>query len=253
MSTELVERVAKLFSAGSYPDRGIEIDEGDLDRITESHAPVPIKVEHTETPFQIGTLERIWRIGKDLFGKLVFSKAAWELIRESGARGLSVAIKRDKSGLTEVSVVRQPRIADAVLFSDESVGFSFDIDGGEEMSETKQVEFSERVSELEQQLKSREVDGRINSLKRAGKLAPAGEGLARVLLSAGDAQVVTFADGTEKPVAETFLAFLEAQPKVIEFSELAHSSSESEIPESEREVYAKLGVSPAAAQKYRGR
>lgn len=254
MSTDVVETTAKLFSAGDYPDRGIEISEADLDRMAESHQPAPIKVEHTETPFKIGRLARIWRVGKDLFGKLLFSRAAWELIRESGARGLSVAIKRDKSALTEVSIVRSSRVLDAVLFDGDSVEFASDIeDGGEEMTETKVEEFSSRISDLERQLKDREVDAQVDSLKRAGKLAPASENLARVLLFAGDSQVVTFSDGAEKPVAQAFLEFLEAQPKVIEFSELADGSSEEDIPEDELEVYAKLGVSPEAAGKYRRR
>lgn len=254
MSTNTVERTAKLFSAGSYPDRGIEISEEDLDRMVDGHQPAPIRVEHTETPLQIGTLARIWRVGKELFGKLLFSRTAWELIRESGARGLSVAIKRDKSGLTEVSIVRSPRVPDAVLFGGDTVEFTFEMeDGGEDMSETKVEEFSSRISELERQIRDREVQSQVDSLKRAGKLAPASEDLARVLLSAGDTQIVTFSDGTEKPVAQAFLEFLEAQPRVIEFSELADGTSEEEIPDDELEVYAKLGVSPEAAGKYRGR
>jgi len=132
------------------------------------------------------------------------------------------------------------------------VEFTFEInDGGEEMSETKSAEFSKRIAELERELKSRGVEAQIDALKRAGKLAPASEELARALLSVGDAQVVTFADGAEKPVAETFYAFLEAQPKVIEFSELAEGAKETvEVSEAEREIYAKLGVTPEAAAKH---
>jgi hypothetical protein len=66
--------------------------------------------------------------------------------------------------------------------------------------------------------------------------------------------VVKFADGAEKPVAETFYAFLDAQPKVIEFSELADGArEESEVSAEERELLAKLGVSTEAAAKYRRR
>jgi len=242
--------------------------------MAEGHSPVPIRVEHVETPLNIGVLERIWRAGKDLVGRLLFTPAAWELIRESGARGLSVAIKRDKSGLAEVSLVRAPRIPDAVLFGGETVEFETQIDeGGEDIVETKaaeghpepvegrpEAEFSDRTRELERRLKLAEVDARIAELVRAGKLAPAAKEFARVLLSAGDAQLITFADGSEKPVRETFLAFLEAQPKVIEFSELAHAAqavggiipptTETDL---EHEVLQKLGVTAEAVARYRER
>lgn len=253
MTTDYIEHTAKLFSAGSYPDRGIDVSEEDLDRIAQAHKPVPIKVEHTDTPLRIGTLERIWRTGKDLFGKLMLSKSAWQLIKESNARGLSVAIKRDKSGLTEVSLVRKPRIADAVLFAEDVVLFSFEIEEGEE-TDMEAAQFSQRIAELEKELKTREIDTKIDSLKRSGKLIPASESFARAILSAGDTHVVSFSDGTEKPLAETFLAFLDAQPKVVEFSELAEgSSSEDDLSEAEREFYGKLGVTPEAARKHRGR
>lgn len=252
LSEEVIERDARLFTAGDYPDRGIEISEDDLDRMVEGHKPVPIKVEHVDTPLELGTVRKIWRVGRDLFGRLAFPPPAWALVQSSGARKLSAAVKRDKSGLVEVSLVRQPRIADAVVFSGETVEFQFEIDdGGEMMSETKVAEFSKRIAELEHQLKSRDVDSRIDDLKRAGKLVPASEELARAILLAGDSQAVTFSDGAEKPVGETFLAFLEAQPRVVEFSELAEGAKElAEMSDSEREFYAKLGVSPETAAKY---
>jgi len=254
LSDEVVERDAKLFAAGSYPDRGIEISEEDLDRMAESHQVVPIKVEHADSPLDLGMVTKIWRAGKDLFGRLVFTAPAWALVQASGAKGLSAAVKRDKSGLVEVSLVRRPRIADAVVFGADAVEFEFEIEGGEEVADTNAAEFSRRIADLEGELRSRDVDSHVESLKRAGKLAPAGEELARVLLSAGDGQVVTFADGSEKPVAETFLAFLDAQPKVIEFSELADGAKEPvELSEAERELCAKLGVSPEAVVKHRGR
>ncbi|MEN6372310.1 MAG: hypothetical protein ABFD64_09895 [Armatimonadota bacterium] len=251
---ELVERDAKLFTAGEYPDRGIEITQDDLDRMIEAHQPVPIKIEHIDSPLEFGMVTKLWRAGKDLFGRLVFTPEAWALVQSSDAKKLSVAVKRDKSGITEVSIVKHPRIAGAAVFGGDAVEFQSEINGGEEMSETKSAEFSKRISDLERELKARDVDSQIDTLKRAGKLAPASEGLARAILSAGDSQVVTFADVAEKPVAETFLKFLEAQPKVIEFSELADGAKEPvEMSEAEREVYSKLGLEPESVAKYRGR
>ncbi len=255
LTEEVVEREARLFTAGEYPDRGIEVTEEDLDRMVERQRPVPIKIEHTDTPLELGIVTRIWRKGRDLFGRLAFTAPAWALVDACGAKKLSAAIKRDKSELTEVSLVRTPRVAGAVVFSADVVEFQFDIDEGEEdMSEAKSVEFSKRIDELERQLRAREVDGQIDSLKRAGKLVPASEDLARALLSAGEAHVVNFSDGSEKPVAGVFAEFLLSQPKVVEFSELAEGAKElSQMTDEEREFYAKLGVSPEAVARQKGR
>jgi hypothetical protein len=285
LSQEVVERDAKLFAAGSYPDRGIEVTESDLDRIVEAHRPVPIKIEHTDSPLELGTVTKLWRVGKDLFGKLAFTSPAWSLLVSSGARKLSAAIKRDKSGLTEVSLVRRSRVADAAVFGGDVTEFDFSIDegiadetsrtahsgavsltamerkmptgifrGGNSMSDTQTAEFSKRIADLERQIVSKEVDLQVDSLKRAGKLVPAAEEFARALLSAGESQSVTFADGTEKPVAETFAAFLEAQPKIVEFSELAKGGGEAvDMSDAERELCAKLGISPETVVKHRAR
>ena len=115
MTENTIEREAKLFEAGSYPDRGIEISEEDLDRIVEGTSEAPIRIEHTGTPFDgaLGVLKSVYRKGKELFGKLSFTAAAWELVKSANAKRLSVAIRKDKSGIAEVSLVREPRIADA--------------------------------------------------------------------------------------------------------------------------------------------
>lgn len=251
---EMIERDAKLFAAGSYPDRGIDVTEADLDQMVAGHQPVPIKVEHTDSPLELGAVTKLWRVGKELFGKLVFTAPAWSLLVSSGARKLSAAIKKDKSGLTEVSLVRVPRIADAAVFSG-SDDFYFTVEEEvDKMPETKVAEFSKRITDLERQLKCREVDSQIDSLKRAGKLVPASEEFARAILLNGDAQSVTFSDGSVKPLAETFAAFLESQPCVVEFSELATGAEEhAEVSDAERELCAKLGISPEAVVKHRAR
>ncbi len=112
-----VLRDAKLFEAGVYPDRDVEVTEGDLDRIVGNFEEVPIKVEHHDSPLHLGGIKKLWREGKELFGTLAFPRPAWELIKHSDARKLSVSMPRDKSRLVEVSVVRSPRIADARIFA----------------------------------------------------------------------------------------------------------------------------------------
>ena len=126
-----VEREAKLFEAGSYPDKGIDVSEDDLDAMVASQAAIPIKIEHGDSPFDgvLGTCGALVRRGKELFGKMSFTDAAWQLLQSTKHRGLSCGIRRDKTGLAEVSLVRNPRIADAQVFSaDEGiVGFTSDV------------------------------------------------------------------------------------------------------------------------------
>lgn len=127
-----VTREAKLFEAGSYPDKGIDITEDDLDNIVASHtATTPLKIEHGDSVFDnvLGTVSRIYRQGKELMGSLSFTDAAWNLLQQTECRGLSCGIRKDKTGLAEVSLVRNPRVADAQVFSaDEGiVGFTSDV------------------------------------------------------------------------------------------------------------------------------
>jgi len=118
--SEIIERTAKLFEVGSYPDKGIEITEANLDSLVSGFASIPVKVEHSETPFDgaLGNCTKVWRDGTDLKGTIGFSPEAWGLIDKAGARKLSIGIKKDLSALTEVSLVKNPRIAGAAVFDD---------------------------------------------------------------------------------------------------------------------------------------
>ena len=250
MSTEMIEREAKLFEAGSYPDRGIEITEEDLDRIAASTSEAPVRLEHTDTPFDgaLGVLKSVYRKGKELFGKLCFTEAAWELIKLADARRLSVALKKDKSGIAEVSLVRQPRIADAAVFSAEETvqldecDFSLD-------AALPAPEVDPELARLSNELADKEADSAIDQLKRAGKLAPAAEVFARAILRSGDSSVITFGGGPT-PVSRIFRWFLDSQPKVIEFAELAPASSDEPT---EPDLFSKLGVTSAQVEKHRAR
>jgi len=251
MSDQTIEREAKLFEAGSYPDRGIEITEEDLDRIIEGTGEAPVRIEHTDTPFDgaIGFLKSVYRKGKELFGKLSFTRAAWELIASSNAKRLSVAIKKDKSGIAEVSLVREPRIADAAVFGGQDV-VVFESDLATDSEGLGEVEFADQseVTRLRAELADREADRVIDDLKRAGKLVPASEVFARAILRSGESSVITFA-GEDTPVSDVFRMFLESQPKVIEFSELAPAAPDVDEPE----VFEKLGVTSAQVERHRQR
>ena len=248
MTTETIERDAKLFEAGSYPDRGIEINEADLDTISANTRECPIRIEHTNTPFDgaLGVLKSVYRKGKELFGKLCFTRAAWDLINASNAKRLSVAIKKDKSGIAEVSLVREPRIADAAVFS---AGDTVSLG---EVDLALEAEFSAspdpEVARLRAELADKDAAAHIDQLKRAGKLSPAAEEFAKAILTTADSNVITFAD-EQLPVSEVFLRFLQAQPRVIEFSELAPAGGDSDEPE----IFAKLGVTTKQVERHRGR
>ena len=260
MTADTIERDAKLFEAGEYPDRGIEITEEDLDRFAGNTADVPVRIEHTATPFDgaIGFLKSVYRRGRELFGKLAFNREAWELIRAANAKRLSVAIRKDKSAIAEVSLVREPRIADAAVFSAEEVDLSLETSvafADEDAVSEDKPSFSDGAGEpdpevirLQRELDEKQAESRIDELKRAGKLAPAAEVFARAILTAEDSSVITFAD-EERPISEVFLAFLDAQPKVIEFSELATASAEIDEPE----IFARLGVTSEQVEKHRSR
>jgi len=252
MTTDTIEREAKLFEAGSYPDRGVEITEDDLDLIAQNTCDAPIRIEHTPTPFDgaLGVVKSVYRKGKELFGRLCFTRAAWELVKAANARRLSVALKKDRSGIAEVSLVREPRIADAAVFGE------VDLVLGGEVDLEFEAEFAEPVSEpdpqveqLRREIAQRDAQARIDELKRAGKLAPAAEVFARAILESGDSSVVTFG-GADTAISQVFLWFLESQPKVIEFAELAAAG---ERDADEPEVFAKLGVTTSQVERYRNR
>lgn len=125
--TEVV-RDAKLFEAGNYPDRKLNVSESDLDKIIAGTVSCPIKIEHMQTPFDgaLGVVRCLYRKGKELYGKMHFSPAAWELVKSANAKRLSVHIAGTLDRLLEVSLVVNPRVADAAVFGDLTPSLSSD-------------------------------------------------------------------------------------------------------------------------------
>lgn len=125
--TEVV-RDAKLFEAGNYPDRKLNVSESDLDKIIAGTVSCPIKIEHMQTPFDgaLGVVRCLYRKGKELYGKMHFSPAAWELVKSANAKRLSVHIAGTLDRLLEVSLVVNPRVADAAVFGDLTSSLSSD-------------------------------------------------------------------------------------------------------------------------------
>lgn len=298
---EIVTRTAKLFEVGDYPDKGIKITTDALDSIVAGFASIPVKVEHSNTPFDgsLGDCTKIWRDGNDLKGEIGFSPEAWGLIDKAGARKLSIGIKKDLSALTEVSLVKNPRIAGAAVFDDriemttgeleeiitmdntepetepvintakpEEVNTMADEitkapEGAATFTDEQKAEIAKMLSEVRagvetqfsssiEQLKAdnaalafanktKDVQFKLDELKRAGKITPACEPMAREILMSGS-QVVTFGDA-QTDIAGLFTKFVEALPKQIDFSEQGKTDGEVVNYTAEEIKYAaKLGV-----------
>ncbi|CAN5639192.1 hypothetical protein BH11ARM2_BH11ARM2_25110 [soil metagenome] len=158
-----VIRTAKLFEAGVYADKGVTATVEDLATLAmKFNGPVPVWVEHADSPLKLGELASVAAIGGELFGTLRFPPEAHALIERSGAKSLSVGFAADMGAILEVSLVRNPRVASARIFSEGSVVFEGRLDEGSPSSE---------------------VAGWV----REGRLSPAQAPFARALLSGNDA------------------------------------------------------------------
>ena len=266
-----VEREAKIFEAGDYPDKELSISEEDLDTIVRNFTEVPVKVEHVDSPLDpLGTVKRIWRRGKELLARLAFPRDLAAFLDRRGIKKLSVALYKEPLRLAEVSLVLSPRVPSAAMFGFEGNHrcTQIDAEGGkirnpklvEEVrmgmgtSEIEHMERDEEIAELRFALRAKDVEARLAKLKAQGKIAPASEPYAREILLKGDGKV-TFGDG-EATIAQLFECFLEAQPKVITFGELAqsvrHGGSGVPLSADEEELLAKLGITREQVEKYAG-
>ncbi len=155
-----VVRECLLFESGEYPDRELVIADEDLLRIaTNSLATIPVEIEHVSpTPFSgaLGTITDLNVRGKELWGNLRQSPAAWKFVCEAGARSLSIALDPVRKCITEVSFVRKPRVARAQVFRDDGSQVRVDEQGA---GETSCAYFYAEISEL------KEV-GEVNSVRQ---------------------------------------------------------------------------------------
>jgi hypothetical protein len=114
-----VDRRAKLFEAGDYPDKGVNVTAADLLALEAAFdLPVPVLIEHARSPLEIGYLTAVEARGDELFGTLALTEEADSLIQRDGARALSLGLSPDLGQIREVSLVRRPRVASARLFAD---------------------------------------------------------------------------------------------------------------------------------------
>jgi hypothetical protein len=254
LSDGVMERDARLLVVGTYPAKNLTVTEADLDAlVTNFSGPVPVKVEHIDSPLDpLGVVERVWRVGSELFGRVKFPASMGTFLSERGAAKLSVGLLKEPVWkLLEASLTLTPHVPSATLLSD--------------------TERGELVT-LRSAVRRQTVDAQIVELKLSGRVIPATEALARVLLSSEESAVVTLSDGgAAVSVPQAFYQFLKSQPPLVRLSELAVGTKKTTFSggasgaagstmmddeedmepmgEDEQEMCRRMGVKPEDVQK----
>lgn len=197
-----IERRAKLFEAGAFPDKGVTVTVAHLQAMVANFGePVPLLIEHEESPLELGFLSGVEAIDDELYGTVQLTPEAHALVERSGATSLSLGISPELDRIREVSLVRRPRVADARLFS----GLCFEA----ELGGPSRDDWAERYADLEAQVRREAAERQATELVKQGQLTPAQLPFAMALLSTTD--TVTF-DGTRVPVGQVLMQLLSARP-----------------------------------------
>ena len=239
-SDGIMERDARLLVAGHYPGKNLVVTEADIDALVLNFSgPVPVKVEHIDSPLDpLGLVERVWRSGNgqsaELLGRIRFPAEMAAFLSKRDAHKLSVGLlKAPAWKLLEASLTLTPHVPTATLLSD-----------GERVE----------LATLRSQVRRQTVDAQIAELKASGRVLPATEALARILLSADVSALVTLSDGTPQSVSDAFYQFLKAQPPAVRFGETAPAGVQlnnmhpgagaAAFSEEDHEIMKRLGVRP---------
>jgi len=108
---------ALLLKTGEFPDMGVRVTTDVLDMLVRNFMPVPVLLEHIETPFRLGEVVRVWREGDTLYGELSLYDEAKALLDRWGLKSLSVGLTGNLTRLLEVSVTATPRVKEARLLN----------------------------------------------------------------------------------------------------------------------------------------
>ena len=227
---------AKIFEAGEFPDKNLSVTEKDLDQYINNFIPCPLKIEHTETPFDgiLGTLESVYKKGKELFGKINFLEEAWSLIEKTGAKSLSVCLNPNLFKIEEVSLVKHPRIKDARIFC-----FNTNILKEPTMEEIEKLKSENQ--QLKSQIAENEAEKIAEKYLDKGILTPANFSFAKEILKCDF--TVKFNDD-EKSLKTIFIDFLENSPVQVDFSQTKREikENEEEFSQGALDFAKKLGV-----------
>jgi len=211
-----IERRAKLFEAGDYPDKGIVVNARDLDRLAANFdLPVPILIEHAESPLELGYLTEVSSEDGELFGVLCLTEEANALIERSGAKSLSIGLNGDLTQIREVSLVRNPRIASAQLYCDGEVQTEFIVDFG--------IDWRGRYESAISEGRLERVRNEVMNWVAKGRLTPAQAPYATALLAQESG--VEF-DGGLVPIRDLVAKLVACQPSHRMCGELAPQPAE---------------------------
>jgi len=206
-NTAWVERRAKLFEAGEYPDKGITVTRDHLSRLSQAFdLPVPVLIEHAHSPLELGYLTQVETVGEELFGTIALSAEANQLLERQGARSLSLGLEPDLSAIREVSLVRRPRVASAKLFR-----FHATLAGAGDY-------WRSQYEALAQRTRDEAAERQVRKYIREGRLTPAQSEFAKAILLADGA--LEFG-GERRTVAHLFAAMMESLPARKRFAEQA--------------------------------
>jgi hypothetical protein len=277
-----------LFEAGDYPDKNFTLTEDELNIAAANFQPVANDLQHTNTILdgKLGTLESVYVKGKELFGKVKIPKWLHDL--HPNAIKTSLTWSRDDKRIRGNALVLNPRVPDAqIVAAFEAYDRESELDNQNiktkpkeakmpvtetidvtkntftkdevlELIKESKVAFSNETEELRKKnaalefsIKAQSVDKTIEDLKRAGKLLPANEALAKAIMMSGDSQVVTF-DDKETSVAALFAAYVVASPVIVKFDEQCkHGISANDEPTpAVIEMANKMDIDPKAMMKY---
>lgn len=174
INSEWVERRAKLFEAGDYPDKGVKVTAQDLaTMVSNFDLPVPVWIEHAESPLELGYLTEVSVERGELFGTLSLTTEANNLIERSGARALSIGLSADLQQIREVSLVRFPRVKSAQLF-DDSLRFDIQVDFG--------IDWRAKYEDAMRRQKKDVAEDQVAKWVSSGKITPGQAPFASALL-----------------------------------------------------------------------
>jgi len=213
--TRWIDRKAKLFEAGDYPDKGISIKPSDIQRLASNFdLPVPVLIEHAESPLELGYLTEVKACGNELFGTVALTQEAERLVEKSGATSLSLGLSPDLNEIREVSLVRNPRIPSARLFAE---GLFYVTASLEEP-----IDWKARYDQLVRHSSEEAADKAVERYVKDGRLVPAQAPFAKALLMQTSA--VEFS-GELRPVRQLLIDLIERQPPSALFSEAVPQSA----------------------------